>query len=107
MLRLQQMVAEFSEKTDSKLALPYRALDLCSETGELAQEILRQTGYGKQTVTQASDKTLAELGDSLFSLLCMANEMNVDVEEVLNATLMRYSKRWQSGGLDSSHETSG
>jgi len=105
MHKLQQMVADFSEKTDTKLALPYRALDLCSETGELAQEILRQTGYGKQTITQASDKTVAELGDSLFSLLCMANEMNVDVEEVLKATLTRYAKRWQSGGLDSSHET--
>ena len=29
-----------------------------------------------------SDKAVAELRDSIFSLLCMANEMNVDVEEV-------------------------
>jgi NTP pyrophosphatase (non-canonical NTP hydrolase) len=36
---------------------------------------------------------VAELGDSLFSLLCMANEMGVDVEDVLRATLARYRER--------------
>ena len=36
---------------------------------------------------------MAELGDSLFSLLCMANEMGVDVEDVLRAALARYRKR--------------
>ena len=101
MHKLQQMVANFSERTDSKLALPYRALDLCSGTGELAQEILRETGYGKQAITKVSDKTIAELGDSIYSLLSMANEIDVDVEEVLRVTLDRYAKRWQRGGLDS------
>jgi NTP pyrophosphatase (non-canonical NTP hydrolase) len=102
---LQRLVDEFSEKTDSKLSLPYRALDLCAETGELAQEILRESGYGKQIITKVSDKTVAELGDSLFSLLSMANEMNVDVEEVLGRTLDTYAKRWQRDGMESSHHT--
>jgi NTP pyrophosphatase (non-canonical NTP hydrolase) len=95
---LQRLVAEFSEKTDSKLSLPYRALDLCAESGELAQAILRDAGYGKREVAKVSEKTVAELGDSIFSLLCMANEMNVDVEEVLRNTLATYEKRWQRGG---------
>ncbi len=69
------------------------ALDLCAETGELAQEILRDSGYGKRGAARPSERTVAELGDSLFSLLCMANEMNVDVEEVLRVTLARYQKR--------------
>jgi NTP pyrophosphatase (non-canonical NTP hydrolase) len=90
---LQRMAAEYCEKTGRNLPLPYRALDLCAETGELAQEILRDTGYGKQGITKVSNKTVAEFGDSLFSLLCMANEMGVDVEEVLRATLTRYQKR--------------
>jgi NTP pyrophosphatase (non-canonical NTP hydrolase) len=45
-----------------------------------------------------NDKTVAELGDSVFSLLCMANEMDVDVEEVLRTTLDTYSKRWRRDG---------
>jgi len=107
MNKLQLMVAEFSEKTDSKLSPQYRALDLCSETGELAQEILRETKYGKQAITSVSEKTKMEFGDSLFSLMCMANEIGVDADEVLAATLERYAQRWGRGGLDSSHESVG
>ena len=33
---LQQLAAEHTEKTGTRLSLPYRALDLCAETGELA-----------------------------------------------------------------------
>jgi len=46
---------------------------------------------------------VAELGDSLFSLLCMANEMNVDVEDVLRVTLVRYQKRllWRAQTAES------
>jgi hypothetical protein len=31
----------------------------------------------------------------------MVNEMIVDVEQVLRATLNRYAKRWKVGGKDS------
>ena len=89
---LQQLAAEHTEKTGTRLSLPYRALDLCAETGELAQEILRDSGYGKHGSAKPGERTVAELGDSLFSLLCMANEMGVDVEDVLRATLTRYRK---------------
>ena len=51
----------------TRLSLPYRALDLCAETGELAQEILRDSGYGKRGAARPSERTVAELGDSLFS----------------------------------------
>ena len=98
MNKLQRMVAEFSERTGTRLELPYRALDLCSETGELAQEILRDTGYGKQAITRVSDKAVAELGDSVFSLLSMANEMDVDIEGALAAAMERYGKRLERDG---------
>ena len=74
-----------------------------SETGELAQEILRDTGYGKQAITRVSDKAVAELGDSVFSLLSMANEMDVDIEEALAAAIERYGKRLEQDGVDSDH----
>jgi NTP pyrophosphatase (non-canonical NTP hydrolase) len=95
---LQRLVAEFSEKTDNKLSLPYRALDLCAETGELAQEILRDSGYGRRGIVKVSEKTVFELGDSLFSLVCMANEMGVDLEDVLRRTLSKYAKRAPGNG---------
>jgi NTP pyrophosphatase (non-canonical NTP hydrolase) len=96
--KLQQMVAEFSERTGTRLELPYRALDLCSETGELAQEILRDARYGKQDISRVSEKAVAELGDSVFSLLSMANGMNVDIEEALAAAIERYGKRLERCG---------
>ncbi len=43
--------------------------------------------------SRVSDRTVAELDDSLFSLLCMANEMGVEMEEVLRVTLVRCQKR--------------
>ena len=60
--------------------------------------MLRDSGYGKHGAAKPSERTVAELGDSLFSLLCMANEMGVDVEDVLRVTLARYRKRLQGTG---------
>ena len=65
----------------------------CRCGSELAQEVLRDSGYGKRGASKPSERTVAELGDSLFSLLCMANEMHVNVEDVLRETLVRYGKR--------------
>jgi NTP pyrophosphatase (non-canonical NTP hydrolase) len=95
---LQWVVAEYCKKTGRNLSLPYRAIDLCAETGELAQEILRDSDYGKRRILKVSDKTVAELGDTLFSLLCMANEMEVDVQELLHSTLATYDRRQRNLG---------
>jgi NTP pyrophosphatase (non-canonical NTP hydrolase) len=90
---LQGMVAAYSKRTGRKLSLPYRALDLCAEVGELAQEILRDSGYGKNKILKPSEKTVEEFGDSLFSLLCMANEMDLDIMSALKSTLEKYESR--------------
>jgi NTP pyrophosphatase (non-canonical NTP hydrolase) len=90
---LQRMVAEYCDKANRSLSLPNRALDVCGETGELAQEVLRDTDYGKRRIVKVSKRAVAEFGDSLFSLLCMANEMDVDIEKVLKSTLEKYERQ--------------
>lgn len=76
-----------------------RLLDLCAELGELAKEWLKDTQYGKQPLGQApTENWQAELGDVLFSLLCLANESGVDAEQALDHALERYRQRIEKAG---------
>lgn len=44
----------------------------------------------------------SELGDILFSLICIANESNTDLEYCLNYALNKYQHRFSSKGTLSS-----
>jgi hypothetical protein len=74
-----------------------RALDLVSEVGELAKEILEGTDYGS-ALFEAPEGWTGELGDSLFALVCLANSTGVDLEAALNAALEKYRERLALGG---------
>lgn len=65
--------------------------------GELAKEVLKGTNYGKSVFAE-DDKWSLELGDVLFSLICLANTTGVDLREGLNMVLDKYEKRFLGKG---------
>ena len=67
---MQRRVAAFTARTGLDTGIPFRALDLASETGELAKEVLKATAYGREPFTPTGDWS-AELADTLFALLCL------------------------------------
>ena len=88
----QQNVETFVEAYGLKAPIHARALDLTSEVGELAKEILKGTGYGRRHFEPPHGWD-DELGDVLFALICLANSTGVDLEAALAGALHKYQER--------------
>lgn len=63
-----------------------RLLDIQSELGELSKEYLKATRYGTEDFSVTEDFKM-EFGDVLYSLLALANELNISAELSLNMAL--------------------
>jgi NTP pyrophosphatase (non-canonical NTP hydrolase) len=92
----QRRVAEFLARHDMETQPAYRLLDLSSELGELAKEICESTDYGHRPADVAVSDD--ELGDALFALLALADELDVDAEAALETSLSKYEGRIEETG---------
>ena len=73
------------------------ALDLASEVGEVAKEVLLATDYG-QRAPLFRPELAGELGDALYSLLALAEACGVDADVALGAALEKYERRLTERG---------
>lgn len=89
---LQREVEEFCKKNKWYASTEYCVLDLMSEVGELAKELILASNYGLKE-PQFSANTELELGDCLFSLILVANALNIELEKALEKALAKYEKR--------------
>ncbi|MCB1193369.1 MAG: nucleotide pyrophosphohydrolase [Leptospiraceae bacterium] len=66
---------------------------LVEEVGELAKLMARK--YGDQSFKKGEDECSIsfEMGDILFVLICLANQMGISLEECLQATIEKNTKR--------------
>jgi NTP pyrophosphatase (non-canonical NTP hydrolase) len=94
---LQRVVADFVEQNQLETNLEHRLLDLMSEVGELSKEALKASAYGAGGF-KPTTAWVEELGDVLFSLICVANSSGVDLEEALKSVLSKYRVRMSSKG---------
>lgn len=92
MKQTQHTIATFVHAHDLETDVASRVLDLVSEIGEVSKELLKGTSYGK-IAFQPTDNWESELGDALFSLICVANATGVDLGEALKGVLEKYQKR--------------
>ena len=88
----QQRVAAFAQHHGLLHDPATHALDLVSEVGEVAKEILRATSYGDRPL-QSSAELNDEIGDALYSLLALAESCGVDAGASLDAALGKYERR--------------
>jgi len=98
---IQRKVKRFVKLHKLECKPEFRFLDLVSELGEFAKEIINATDYGRKKF-RFREKIKAELGDVLFSLLALANQLNIDVEKALEFALKKYEKRIKERGKPSS-----
>lgn len=92
---MQNNVKEFNNNRGvhtKPMPVSARILDIESEIGELAKEYLKNSKYGTQDFILTEDFKM-ELGDVLYSLLSLANEVNIDAEECLNKVIEKYNAR--------------
>ncbi|MHA1251317.1 MAG: nucleotide pyrophosphohydrolase [Candidatus Helarchaeota archaeon] len=63
------------------------------ELGELAREINASEGFKPKKPNERIINIGEELGDLLFSVICMANYYKVDLNEQINQIIKKYTKR--------------
>lgn len=91
----QRRVAEFVDENDIACPPAYRLLDLAAEVGELAADANDATGYGTSPESFAVERD--ELGDALFALLALCEELDVDASAALEESLAKYERRLAAG----------
>jgi NTP pyrophosphatase (non-canonical NTP hydrolase) len=94
----QQQVAVFAQQHSLLHGPDTHTLDLVSEVGEIAKEVLLATDYG-QHAPHFRSELAGEIGDALYSLLILAEACGVDADDALNNTLRKYESRLTKHGV--------
>ena len=69
---------------------------LMEEVGELSRELNHRFGMKKKKPEKAlSDGCCEELGDIFFTVITLANQLDVDLSQALNSVIQKYSERDQ------------
>jgi len=98
----QREVAAFIREYDLETPAAYRLLDLVAELGEVSKEALTSTAYGEDP--DGVDVSADEVGDVLFALLAVAEQLDVDAGAALDESLAKYRNRLNEGETPGSGE---
>ena len=94
MKELQQEVdtyiSQFKEGYFSPLAMLAR---LTEELGELAREVNHYYGEKPKKSTETQKEIEEEVGDLLFVLICLANSLDINLEEAHNLVMEKFNTR--------------
>lgn len=98
----QRKVREFAAEHGIEGRPEFQLLDLASEVGELAKDACESTEWGESP--DDLDVATDEFGDVLFSLLLVADSLEVDAGDALDEALAKYRRRIEATGDASSGE---
>lgn len=72
---------------------------LTEEVGELAREINHRSGPKTKKPDEPEAEIALEIGDVLFVLVVLSNQLGIDLEDALERTLKKYevrdAERWE------------
>ena len=97
MKEIQEEVNGMIKKYDLESSIEIRFIDLVSEVGELGKELLKGNDYGKEEFSK-TDNLESEIGDVLFSLICISNGLNIDLKNALDGVIAKYESRFLEKG---------
>jgi len=66
---------------------------LTEEQGELARELLHAHGPKPKKPGEPPGSVAEELGDVLFVVICLANSLDVDLDDALRRVLRKFQER--------------
>ena len=78
-MKIHEKVSDFNAEYGVKHNPIMQVLDIVSELGELSKEFLKETGYEIGVVEKTKDIEL-EMGDIFYSLISLANELDLNLE---------------------------
>ena len=97
MNNIQEKVNELIKRYNLESPVEIRFIDLVSEVGELGKEILKGNEYGKKDFCN-TENLESEIGDTFFSLICVANGLNINLQNALDNVLNKYENRFSNNG---------
>jgi NTP pyrophosphatase (non-canonical NTP hydrolase)/ribosomal protein S17 len=100
---IQSRIKKFCEKHSLESPPEHRVLDLVSETGEVAKEILKMTEYGRKPL-EFRKEIKSELGDAFYSLITVADYFDINLEEALKLAIEKYEGRLKKGSAGSEND---
>lgn len=89
-LEVDEYISQFKEGYFSPLAMLAR---MTEELGELAREINHYYGEKPKKSTEEQKEIEQELGDMLFVLICLANSLQIDLEQSHNLVMNKFKTR--------------
>lgn len=96
----QEEVERFFEEHQLEGTTPFRLLDLVSEIGEVVKDATKSAEYGLNQ--EDLDVKEDEIGDVLFSLFAVCNDLGIDAEDAFNEAIEKYERRIDKKGDPSS-----
>ena len=87
---VDQYISQFKEGYFSPLAMVAR---LTEELGELAREVNHSHGEKPKKSTEEENTIEEELGDLLFVVICLANSLDISLEEAHNRVMHKFNTR--------------
>ena len=66
---------------------------LVEETGELAREFNHRFGPKRKKDRKDKKELADEMADIIFTVACMANSMDIDLDEAFEKTMDKYDSR--------------
>lgn len=91
---LQKEVDDWAGQYDPKYWQPLEILArLTEETGELARELNHRFGAKRKKSTEATAEIGDEIADIFFTLICLANSQNLNLDESWNQMMTKLTTR--------------
>ncbi|HEX7151715.1 MAG TPA: nucleotide pyrophosphohydrolase [Thermoanaerobaculia bacterium] len=83
-------ISQFEEGYFAPLPMLAR---LTEETGELARALMHRHGGKKPKAGEAEGNVGEEIADAIFVLVCLANSLQIDLDEAFKVMMEKYKKR--------------
>jgi NTP pyrophosphatase (non-canonical NTP hydrolase) len=88
-----QPLKEFVAKHHLEAQPAYSLLDIMSELGEVAKELLKATDYGRRTGTADAARMREEIGDLMFAVAYLSTLYEVDPEAAMWDSVRKFEGR--------------
>ena len=66
---------------------------IMEEVGEISREINHLEGFKPRKPTEKEGELSQEVGDLLFSVICLANYYKINLNEEIESVIKKYTKR--------------
>lgn len=100
---MQELVQKAIENYNLKTLPEINYIDLTSEIGEIGKELLKGNEYGSKQFVKTENLEL-EIGDAFFSLICLANTLDINIYDALTSVIKKYDNRFKKKGHIGSEE---